>query len=272
LADEYRDKGLLVIAPHRQNVEKDVVVQFCKEQEVNYTVLSTGDVKGDTGNGIPRSFLFDHTGKCVFTGHPGQADDAIEEAIKKAPDYILGPGEWVELKREAAAIVARKNFGKTMATVRKLQDEGEGAQQEEAARMFERLDRCASREWELAMALKETRPAQAMEAITAFSKKWKGDQYGDEASDMLKELKKDKSFKEAIVADTLLAKLEATLGEAKPCKFGEPLDLAGCDDCRKDNKKILQAVAALGGKILKKHPDTPAAKAVQDILRSVGLD
>ena len=51
------------------------------------TVANHGKLKGAKVNGVPHSFVFDHTGKLVWEGHPldKQFDKAIEKAVKALP-------------------------------------------------------------------------------------------------------------------------------------------------------------------------------------------
>jgi hypothetical protein len=44
----------------------------------------------DDIEGIPHCMVFDHTGECVFRGHPMEAHDAVEAAVKAVPGAVLG--------------------------------------------------------------------------------------------------------------------------------------------------------------------------------------
>jgi hypothetical protein len=78
-------KGLVVVAPEVQGSSQEDILQLVEKNDVGYTVT-----KGITGpglaTGIPRTAVFDVSGKLVYVGHPmaPETEDAIEDALKEA--------------------------------------------------------------------------------------------------------------------------------------------------------------------------------------------
>jgi hypothetical protein len=75
------DKGLAVVAMHRQNATDDEVKEVVKKLKMKFPVTKGGSGPSK-GNGIPHSLVFDVEGKLVFEGHPADAD--FEKAVKKS--------------------------------------------------------------------------------------------------------------------------------------------------------------------------------------------
>ena len=77
----YRKKGLVIIGAEVQGSDDAAIKKITDDHKVEFTV--TKGVQGpSTGSGIPRTVVFDATGKAVFAGHP--ADDKFERAVKDA--------------------------------------------------------------------------------------------------------------------------------------------------------------------------------------------
>lgn len=216
--------------------------------------------------------MFDAEGKCVFEGRHSGRDNAIEEALKRAPDWLLGKNDYKELKSEASSILKRSGMGKTLTELEEIiSADEEEAKVAEAKRMYERLWRYAQGEFDRISGMQETRASMARAELKKFSKTWKGHELADEAGELEKSLKKDKAFKDAEKADKMLIGIEEQLDKAEPCGYGKPLDLKGCPECKKENAKIIATCGAMGAKILKDYPETPAATQVRELLSEAGI-
>jgi len=86
---KWKSKGLALIAIHRQAGSlKGNVMALARQKGINYTITQQGSLKGDTSRGIPRAWLFDHTGKCIWEGRPSQIDGPLDAAMRKAPHWL----------------------------------------------------------------------------------------------------------------------------------------------------------------------------------------
>lgn len=84
-----KDKGLVIVAPEVQGSSEDMIKQLVDEKEIPYTV--TAGIQGPRlGNSIPRTAVFDVTGKLIFVGRPG---DEAERVIKKALKDVTASAE-----------------------------------------------------------------------------------------------------------------------------------------------------------------------------------
>ncbi len=86
---KYPYQALIVIANHCQDgdAKNAAKVWAGRKGGDKVAVINQGDLKGTNVSSIPRVFVFDALGKCVFDGNPhdGKFDGAIEKAVKASP-------------------------------------------------------------------------------------------------------------------------------------------------------------------------------------------
>ncbi len=74
-------KGLVIVAPEVQGSSEDDIMKLVEKNKIEYTV--TKSVRGpQLGTGIPRTAVFDVSGKLIYVGHP--SDSETEKVIKNA--------------------------------------------------------------------------------------------------------------------------------------------------------------------------------------------
>src|SRR4051812_14749415 len=78
--EELGDFGLVVVAPHCQDVGPEKVKATAARLGIRFPVPNNGSVPGGE-RGIPHMFVFDHDGKCLYEGHPGKAEAAVRQAV-----------------------------------------------------------------------------------------------------------------------------------------------------------------------------------------------
>src|SRR5262245_31055636 len=88
LQEELKDTGFALVAVHCQNVGKEQVVKLLKQNKVNYTVVSGGQVPGNPVSGIPAGFVFDSSGKLVGKGTPTSLKGTIQKLIESEPHFL----------------------------------------------------------------------------------------------------------------------------------------------------------------------------------------
>jgi hypothetical protein len=249
--ETYKEQGLIVIAPHSQGVSREKVLELCREKGVNYTVTDNARFPWDTGRGIPKCYVFDHNGEIIYDGRGDGIEPIIEEALAKAPDWLLGENNYSELKSEASSIIKRSNLGKTLATLRTLVAGGEDitdAEQEEAGRMIDRLLPWAELQVKKVKDLMNENPEAALAGWKNLAKQFKGDLIGDEADATYKELKKDEDFKEELKAWKAIAKIIKAV-DANPAALNP-------------SRGALE-------KVIDKYPDTAAARRAMKMIESI---
>ncbi|MDB4673657.1 TlpA family protein disulfide reductase [Verrucomicrobiales bacterium] len=91
-----RAEGLVTIAAEIQKAERGEVLAIIGREQVTYPVVLGSEGPEIGGAGLPKSLLFDITGKLVFSGHPKAP--GLEAALKKSllsrsRQQILGGGD-----------------------------------------------------------------------------------------------------------------------------------------------------------------------------------
>lgn len=81
MAEEGKDKGLVVVGLECQGSTRDEILRVIRKAGVGYPILSGGRLPGETGE-LPYACVFDAAGKRVFNGNPH--DEGFEKAIAKA--------------------------------------------------------------------------------------------------------------------------------------------------------------------------------------------
>jgi hypothetical protein len=216
LHDKYKDKGLVVLAPHCQSAERDVLEMFLLKRSVTYAVALKADTSDYPGNGIPRAGLVDVDGKIVWQGNPngGGLEKMIEDELKKVDLYGMN----VLAKAEKA--IAKKlhpqapKLGAAWTDLQKAKAK-EGAAPEVGA-TIERLT--AHAEGLLAHAKKLAEQGDylgAEEQAGQIEKLYKGCEWADKAAEFKKELKAKDDYKDVAKAGQIWLQVKAKAGKAK---------------------------------------------------------
>ena len=263
LQEELKDSGFVVIASHVQNVPKDDVIQFLRQQKVNFTVTSGGDVPGDTANTIPRAFLFDSKGRLVERGLPSELKAKIPALVASEPHWLAAGRDYTKLKPVAESLKTAKSYGPIL---KKLDGEmkGSGPAAEEAKYLSERILGHGKSKLEKAKAMEGEDPFPAQQLYTDISLQWKGSEPGTEAAKRLKELKGDKEFQKELKASTVAHQILAQCDKLVAQQGKINLEYA-------PNREIAASVRSLVPALKKKYAGTKAASTISQLLEPYGF-
>lgn len=83
---------LTVIGAHSQSATDDQVKEVVKRNRLSYTIVNGASGPGGTGT-IPHAYVFDATGKLIFSGNPMDRnfDAAVQKASRPAPGAASTP-------------------------------------------------------------------------------------------------------------------------------------------------------------------------------------
>ncbi len=190
------------------------------------------------------------------------------EKNSKSSFPLLDPKRYKHLKTEATSIARRKRLGTTLAGLRKkaTRQSDKPEVKAEAQQLLDKLLTYAQWQVRRAAQLKDLDPVSAYAMYKSLARDFKGDQIGADAKKTYDALRKDKQFQGEIKAARLLERVHGIAGHYKNCRYGRPLDIASCADCRKKNLRGLQGAASLLGTIIKRYPKTKAAVSARKLI------
>ncbi|GEM_PF-1160967 len=268
LQDEYRDRGLVVLGIHSQNVSREDVVALCRQKEVNFSIYGSGKIKGCSFSGVPKVYLINWKGEVCWDGHPASGlDDAVEEALQGAPDWLVGPRAYEKVDREAGKIRRRRSMGSAAKTLRDKAESDDPLEQEEAKELLGRIEAYAERQMKKAQALVEAgRPLEAQKIWKDLARRFRGDEIGDKASEVERNHGRDAGFKKELAAAKILFRMEAVAGRIDPKRRNE--DLA---HWQKKNMGLLRQVLGMYKSLERRYGDTKVFARAQALAKSLHL-
>ena len=225
------------------------------------------------------AWILDPDGNVIASGQEGGVLSGTSGLVKWLEEHakssfpVFDPSSYDVLQREAALVAGKRKLGKTLSDLRELAaggDKVEAAEQEEATRILAEITPFLDWQFERAEKLVAANPPKALAAFDQLAKDLKGDELGDKAKDRSKELKKSKAFKEELKAWGLLEAVNAMQEDMRPCGK-RTLDLKSCDKCREKNASEMRKAAGVLQTILKRHPDTAAAREATKTLADWSL-
>jgi hypothetical protein len=263
LQDELKDSGFTIVAPHAQDASQEDVVALARQLKVNFTVVSSGEVPGETIGGIPAAFLFDSSGKLVQKGHPATMKQAIHDLVQREPHFLAAGRTYTKQKAVAESLKKSKAFGPML---KKLEKDlkGEGAAAEEATYLTERITAFGKKRLDEAKASETADAFAAQQLYTELAASFKGVEIGDQAAARLKELKNDKEFQTELKAATIAQQIRVEC--AKLVAQGGKVDLN-----YSPNKKVATSVLASYTALKKKYPESKALAGLKSELGGYGF-
>lgn len=208
LYEKYKVKGLVVVGVTSES--QGSAEKFVSSKGVKYPIaIDPPAMKAYGIRGIPDSVLIGPDGKVLWTGHPGNLQDATVEASLKGAVPPLPPS----LAKYSAMIRAQK-AGKAYVELKKAVKDGK-AKEAEAGPTIAALE---ARMKGLLDGAKKAREASDFFTAGLCLNELKGNFAGTaeakEAEGILKEVEKDSKARDQIKAGETLSKLEKAL-EAK---------------------------------------------------------
>jgi len=207
-----------------------------------------------------------HTGKVIFEDRPsGRMMSAVQSALRKRPHPLIG-----EAKYPKSGVILTKiragRLGDALALCKKAKDK-DGQAGEEAAGLLARLERNGSRL--LARANKQVRqfPQHALETLGQVKKEYAGSPFGDQADARLKELAKDESLQNELVAERELSPVIQGLGTVT--RF--PYDGKASEQNRwiRRHGPTLKSAKAKIARLRKKYAETRAFREADALFKEV---
>jgi len=194
-------QGLVVIGAHAQQAEPEEIAEVVEQLGVTFTIVERAVVDGGMDfPGIPHCMVFDHTGVCVYRGHPRRAHEAIVEAVRSSPASVLDGRPLVMLAPLGRHLHDESAFGAVLVKARSLAASKDAATAAEARFVVERLEDYGDRLVSAAKASADEDPLRAVHYAGRCSVAFRGTDIGQDAADMLRGWKQDRGFQERLLA------------------------------------------------------------------------
>ncbi|MFC1588142.1 PDZ domain-containing protein [Planctomycetota bacterium] len=192
LADKFRDQGVIFIGfhvcRHPEIVEENIIYR-CQQLQPNFPITRRGWVSEWPAYILPWAIVFDHTGKRIFGDRLWGMETVIEEAVAKAPHYLVG-GPYKELKDLADKIaVDQKNIGPYLKKLRAIiaKEKADSTKTQEAEKLLGCLRAYFDRRLNKVY-LDPSNKAYSAEIYSELAAVFQGDELGDEAEALLRDL------------------------------------------------------------------------------------
>jgi thiol-disulfide isomerase/thioredoxin len=263
--------GLVVIGAHAQDATPAEIKEVVDDLGVSFTIVEQAQVEGgmDFG-GIPHCMVFDHTGVCIFRGHPNRAHDLIAAAVRSSPAAVLEGKELVKLAAFSRQLRDESMFAAVLKKAQGLARSGDAATASEAAYVAEKLEAYGTRLLAGAREAQTDDPLRAMHLAQRCAAAFRGTDTGVEAAALLKEWKQDRRFQDAVKATRQCRQLEATRARISRA-LGDPETITPQLAARVPDQ-LRQQLFDLVASIRRLSPDSTAATRADEIATELGLE
>jgi len=241
----------------------------CRQNRVNYTIVQGGRVLEDNSRGIPHMFLFDHTGKCVFEGHPSGAANAVKTTMAAAPHPLLADLPLKKLAKLRQALKSGQPVGTVLKQAKSKTNASDAETAAEAQGIVERCAAYGDKVMKEAEELAESDPYECCALLEKIKKDFAGTDQGAAADKKLAERKRDKAFMAQYDAGKIFAEIMKAGAELKGVGT-KPVDLSD-KTCLKANRPAATKIAAGIAALKKKHADTKYCAEALQYAKTIGL-
>jgi thiol-disulfide isomerase/thioredoxin len=265
-------QGLVVIGAHAQGGTSEEIRAAVAKLGVTFTIVNGARVDGaeDIG-GIPHCMLFDHTGKCVFRGHPMQSHDAVEAAVKVAPGAVLGGRVLAKMPDLNTLLQDERKFVTGWKKAKSLVSSDDAETAAEAKYVVERIESYGRGMLDEAVSAKQVDPVKALDLVQRCVVSLKGTGIGDEAAKLKSAWMKDKEFQAVVKASQQMERLEGMRSTVRE-QLGVGANGAITPELAATIPSAVKGrVRLLAQTILKAAPDTPLATKAIAIAAELGV-
>ena len=176
---------------------------------------------------------------------------------------LTGPGPYVKLASLAKQIQSGQNLGAAFKTLNEKKTSKNPAEAAEAEAMLAAFTTGAQEQLDEALLNKDSNPAEAISRLDSVAKKFNGSEFAVQAKRTSEAMKKDPKIKKEMQAFVMLDQILALETTLKPIPNSTDLR---AEAYRRQNTAALQGVMGGCQALLKRFPDTRAARKAIDIM------
>lgn len=267
---DYAAAGLTVIGAHAQQASAEEIREVVEQLGVTFPIVASATVEGGMDfSGIPHCMVFDHTGACVYRGHPNRAHDVIVAAVRSSPAAVLEGRSLVKLAPLASQLRDEAGFG---GVLRRAQGQAASKDKEvadEAAYLVDKLEAHGRRLLEAAEAAKVEDPLRSLHFVQRCATAYRGTALGREAAELAAAWKKDEAFQDGLEAARQCRKLE--VARARIAKsLGDP-DAITPEMAERIPDGVRRQLAATAASVQRLGPGSASAERAEAIAEELGL-
>jgi thiol-disulfide isomerase/thioredoxin len=267
---EYSAAGLTVIGAHAQQASVEEIREVVEQLGVTFPIVASATVEGGMDfSGIPHCMVFDHTGACVYRGHPNRAHDVIVAAVRSSPAAVLEGRTLVKLAPLASQLRDEGSFG---GVLRRAQGQAAAKDKEiadEAAYLVGKLEAHGRRLLDAAEAAKAEDPLRALHFGQRCATAYRGTALGREAAELVAAWKKDEAFQDGLEAARQCRKLE--VARARIAKsLGDPEQITPAM-AERIPEGVRRQLAATAASVQRLGPGSASAERAEAIAEELGL-
>ena len=273
LAQELGPQGLVVISAHHQAGSIDDIRRKAADLGITFPVFDKATIKdGMDFEALPHAVLFDHTGRCIYRGAPGELQEALVAAVKAAPASVFEGRVFKKIAAFNIPVKGEQQYGQTLRRAKGMLDAKDETTVEEATYVVEKLEARGRGMLDDAKTKRESDPVTALDLLQRCSAGFKGTELGTEATGLLKDWKKDAEFQTVLKAGQQAAQLESLRTQVMAA-FGE-LPTGQVTDAMLGGipPNVKAKMQDLARAIRSGHPGSEMASRAGEIAREFGLD
>lgn len=208
--DELRDFGMVLIAPHAQEGSPHQVKSKVTAFSMAFSVYGVGTIQEENRfRFIPHTVLFDHTGKCIYRGHPTEIEAKLRVAVGRALVARTGLKQFTKtIQPYAEALAAGQSPYLVLARLLPLQ-KGTDRQTMDQAKLFvSSMTGDVQATVEKARNSWESDPMHAYDDLSRVALYFKGTPVATQANQALGKLKTEKTVQLELKARPYLAQVK----------------------------------------------------------------
>jgi hypothetical protein len=214
-----KDKGLVVMAFHKDELTPQTAANFFKEKKLDIPSYTKAEIEGVKCGKVPYIVIFDSLGKLVYQGSHGKMGDAFGKALADCLYPLFADHEFKKLTWVVEWAQNGKSLAKILRRLMQFTDDPDEQIAEEVKIAAEILSEYAEKRIEYALDHREKNPQRVLGELQDLVREYAGTPIGKLAKEKYAELRADKEFQKEMLAWKYLQKAkeaEEQIGKADP--------------------------------------------------------
>ncbi len=278
LNKKYHKYGLVVIGAHARAPMQEEAVKIAKARGANYPIVSGARIPTLNLTTIPHSVLFGPDGKIAWhenaTGKKTTLEKKIVELLRRVKSEaqlarearakkIFAGREYTKVPRAVAAVKAGQ-LGKAYKSCEPYAKR-EGETGEHAQSLMAAIESLANEMLDKVDRNRAESPVTAFAMVQDMQKTFAGSSFATTASELLRDMMKDKEFQAEMRAEKECLVIVGAVGKLPP----RPDTLQAMDQWQKANKSAITQIRRRAELFKKKYPESSFIKKIDEAIKKL---